>query len=279
MAFHEAGHTVTTMVVRGWKAIDFVTINGPKEAPGYLLGRRRTMARLSRKSSDYAKRRARGDIVILHGGTFAQMHYERALGAMRGKPTRYHREACIHDMMEAMALASRLCRGEKAADNLNERLARRSREIVEECWAQVIAVARALLDEGTVSGEDLWDVACSPARGADPWIAFDDLVLEPEAAEGRGGTPADDDRSARRGWCVMSTQRDKKPRSPRKKAQGRSAPEIDPRLIPFRDAMADLLVEWLLKKPQYAHLRRQLDAPERPVPASSPAEKRPRRPG
>ena len=30
---------------------------------------------------------------------------------------------------------------------------------------------------------------------------------------------------------------------------------IDPRLIPFRDAMADLLVEWLLKQPRFAHLR------------------------
>ncbi len=32
--------------------------------------------------------------------------------------------------------------------------------------------------------------------------------------------------------------------------------QIDPRLIPFRDAMVDLLFEWLLKKPRYAHLRR-----------------------
>lgn len=31
---------------------------------------------------------------------------------------------------------------------------------------------------------------------------------------------------------------------------------IDPRLIPFRDAMADLLVEWVLKQPEFAHLRR-----------------------
>lgn len=29
---------------------------------------------------------------------------------------------------------------------------------------------------------------------------------------------------------------------------------IDPRLIPFRDAMADLLVEWVLKQPRFARL-------------------------
>lgn len=31
---------------------------------------------------------------------------------------------------------------------------------------------------------------------------------------------------------------------------------IDPRLIPFRDGMADLLVEWVLKQPRFAHLRK-----------------------
>jgi hypothetical protein len=76
----------------------------------------------------------------------------------------------------------------------------------------------------------------------------------------------------------MPTPRDKKPRSPRRKPPGHSVPEIDPRLIPFRDAMADLLVEWLLKKPRYAHLRRQLGAPETTVPPSSRAENRRRRP-
>lgn len=43
------------------------------------------------------------------------------------------------------------------------------------------------------------------------------------------------------------------PSATRGRSQRPSA--IDPRLIPFRDAMADLLVEWLLKQPRFAHLR------------------------
>lgn len=36
-------------------------------------------------------------------------------------------------------------------------------------------------------------------------------------------------------------------------------PAIDPRLIPARNEMADLLVHWVLKQPQFAHLRARLD--------------------
>ncbi len=112
------------------------------------------------------------------------MHYERALGTMRCKPARHQREACIRDVMEAMALAARISRVEAAAERLNEWLGRKAREIVEDCWPQVVAVARVLLDEGTVSGEDLWDVARSPDPDADPWDAFDDLVLSLKLPKG-----------------------------------------------------------------------------------------------
>lgn len=40
------------------------------------------------------------------------------------------------------------------------------------------------------------------------------------------------------------------------RGRSRRPVQIDPRLIPFRDAMADLLVEWVLKQPEFAHLRR-----------------------
>lgn len=46
---------------------------------------------------------------------------------------------------------------------------------------------------------------------------------------------------------------DRAPSATRGRSQRPQA--IDPRLIPFRDAMADLLVDWVLKQPRFAHLR------------------------
>lgn len=184
MAFHEAGHAVATMVVHPRSAIELVTINGSGDVPGYLLGRRRPRGRLSPRSPESVKRRVRADIVSLHGATWSQLHAERAMATMRGKPTRHRQAAVFGDILEAIDLARRISGSEKKTERLTDRLGQKAREIVEGCWPQVVAIARALVDRGTVDRDELWAVARSPDPDADPWDAFDELVLSLKLPKG-----------------------------------------------------------------------------------------------
>ncbi len=184
MAFHEAGHAVATMVVHPRSAIELVTINGSGDVPGYLLGRRRTRGRLSPRSPESVKRRVRADIVSLHGATWSQMHAERALATMRGKTTRHRQAAVLGDILEAIDLAWKITGDEAKTEHLTDRLGHKAREIIEGCWPQVVAIARALVDKGTLDRDELWAVARTPDPDADPWDAFDDLVLSLKLPKG-----------------------------------------------------------------------------------------------
>jgi hypothetical protein len=164
-AYHEAGHAVIGLA--GELPVSFVTIVPSKYALGHVQTRYQNTGVgwvedrwIDHDAFGNTRKRHKYTVAEHHAGIHCDIAGPMAEAELRGDPTQWRKHASPADM--TLARNSRRQLG-KVAKEWPE-YERETLVLVRKFWSMIEAVAKALLDRGTLSGGDVDDICRRIAR-------------------------------------------------------------------------------------------------------------------